>query len=71
MNSLKLVLALVLCASPFAAAQEAPPPAQNDATATAMRLLDHLDAGRYADAEAMLAAPMAAAVPADKLKAVW
>jgi dienelactone hydrolase len=72
MNSLKLALALALGASPFAAAQEAPPPpAPADATATAMRLLDRLDAGRYADAEAMLAAPMAAAVPADKLKAVW
>lgn len=37
----------------------------------ATRLLDHLDAGDYAAAEAMFSADMAKAVPADKLKAVW
>jgi dienelactone hydrolase len=48
-----------------AAAQEADP------AAVAIRLLDHLDAGEYADAEAMFDAGMARAVPADKLEAVW
>ena len=40
-------------------------------TATATRLLDQLDAGRYTEAEAMFSAQMKAAVPAEKLKAVW
>ncbi len=39
--------------------------------ALAKRLLDQLDAGRYTEAEAMFSAQMKAAVPADKLKAVW
>ena len=39
--------------------------------AIATRALDHLDAGEYAQLEAMLGADMAKAVPADKLKAVW
>lgn len=39
--------------------------------ATATRLLDTLDAGDYAAAESMFNEQMAAAVPADKLKAVW
>ena len=42
-----------------------------DGPAIATRLLDHLDAGEYAQAEAMFGADMAKAVPADKLKAVW
>lgn len=37
----------------------------------AMRLLDRLDAGDYAGAEAMFSPEMAAAVPADRLRAVW
>lgn len=37
----------------------------------AARLLDHLQAGRIADAEAMLTPQMAAAVPADKLQGLW
>jgi alpha-beta hydrolase superfamily lysophospholipase len=37
----------------------------------ANRLLDQLDAGKYSDAEAMLSPQMRAAVPAEKLKAVW
>lgn len=40
-------------------------------TTTATHLLDQLDAGRYAEAEAMFSAQMKAAVPAEKLKAVW
>ncbi|WP_368866078.1 alpha/beta hydrolase [Stenotrophomonas maltophilia] len=37
----------------------------------AARLLDHLQAGRIADAEAMLTPQMARAVPAEKLDSVW
>jgi pimeloyl-ACP methyl ester carboxylesterase len=37
----------------------------------AIRLLDHLDAGDYAAAEASFSTAMAAAVPADKLRMVW
>jgi len=37
----------------------------------AMRLLDQMDAKDYATAEASFTPDMAAAVPADKLKAVW
>ena len=39
--------------------------------AIATRLLDHMDAKDYAAAEASFTPEMAAAVPADKLKAVW
>ena len=42
-----------------------------DGKAIATRALDHLDAGEYAQVEAMFSADMAKAVPADKLKAVW
>jgi len=37
----------------------------------ASQLLDHLQAGRMAEAEAMLTAQMASAVPADKLQVLW
>ncbi|MEF9978677.1 MAG: alpha/beta fold hydrolase [Thermomonas sp.] len=42
-----------------------------DGKALATRALDHMDAGEYAQVEAMFGADMAKAVPADKLKAVW
>src|SRR5690606_1772134 len=61
---LGLLLALSFAAT--SAAQDAADPA-----ALARQLLDHLDAGRYDDAEAMFTPDMAAAVPADKLEAVW
>ena len=48
-----------------AIAQDASP------SATATTLLNHLDAGQYAQAESMFGREMAQAVPADKLKAVW
>ena len=48
-----------------------PASAADNAAAIATRMLDQLDAGNYAAAEAMFTAEMAAAVPADKLKAVW
>jgi len=66
--ALLLMLGVGLLLSGRVAAQDAP---RVDGGDVALRLLDHLDAGRYADAEAMFTAEMAAAVPADKLKAVW
>lgn len=67
-SALLLMLGLGLLLSGRVAAQDAP---AVDGPGIATRLLDHLDAGRYADAEAMFGADMAKAVPADKLKAVW
>ena len=58
-----LLVALVLVAQPARAAET---PEQ-----IAIALLDRLDAGDYAAAEARFGPAMAAAVPADKLKAVW
>ena len=62
---LLLALGAGLLASGRAAAQA------TDPAALAARALDHLDAGEYAQVEAMFGADMAQAVPADKLKAVW
>lgn len=62
---LLLALGLGLLLSGRAAAQAADP------VAVATSALDHMDAGDYAQAEALFDAKMAAAVPADKLKAVW
>lgn len=45
--------------------------AADSPAALATRLLDQLDAGQYAAAEATFSPQMKAAVPADKLKAVW
>ncbi|MDQ3038308.1 MAG: DUF3887 domain-containing protein, partial [Pseudomonadota bacterium] len=45
--------------------------ADANSSALALRLLDHMDAGEYSQAEAMFSTEMAQAVPADKLKAVW
>jgi dienelactone hydrolase len=67
-SALLLLLGLGLLLSGRVSAQDA---AGSDSAAVAIRLLDHLDAGEYAQAEAMFSADMAAAVPADKLKAVW
>ena len=67
-SALLLMLGLGLLLSGRVAAQDA---AGVDASAIATRMLDHLDAGEYARAEAMFSPEMAAAVPADKLKAVW
>jgi pimeloyl-ACP methyl ester carboxylesterase len=58
------VAALMLMVSAGAVAADAP-------AALATRLLDHLDAGQYVAAEALFSPQMKAAVPADKLKAVW
>ena len=67
---LVLLLGAGLLLSATSRAQDAPSPAA-DASALAVQLLDHLDAGQYAQGEAMFNAQMAQAVPADKLKAVW
>lgn len=64
---LACLLALAtLFTGPLARAQGEAAPAD-----IALRLLDRLDAGDYAGAEAMFDAQMAAAVPAAKLQAVW
>jgi alpha-beta hydrolase superfamily lysophospholipase len=62
---LSLCAAVAAFAPALAADQAATP------TELATRLLDHLDAGDYAAAEAMFGAEMAKAVPAEKLQAVW
>ena len=62
-------VALALCL-PLAAMAAQPKPVA-DPVARATTLLDHLDAGEFADAEAMFTAQMAQAVPADKLQALW
>lgn len=67
-SALLLMLGLGLLLSGRVVAQDA---AAVDGNAIATQMLDHLDAGEYAQAEAMFSPDMAAAVPADKLKAVW
>ncbi len=61
----RLTFAALLALVPVASALAADP------QAIATRLLDQLDAGQYAAAEAMFSPELKAAVPADKLKAVW
>ncbi|MEO5962124.1 MAG: DUF3887 domain-containing protein, partial [Thermomonas sp.] len=65
-----VLLGTGLLLSNTARAQDAPSP-ETKSSALAIQLLDHLDAGEYAQAEAMFNMQMAQAVPADKLKAVW
>jgi dienelactone hydrolase len=61
-NSMSMLLALAM----------APAFAQSgDPEATAFTLLGHLDAGEYAQAEAMFDDRMAQAVPVEKLQALW
>lgn len=62
---LSLLLASSLALSAGTSAQPADP------AALARQALDRLDAGDYAQVEALFGAQMAAAVPEDKLKAVW
>jgi dienelactone hydrolase len=59
-------LAMTLAFPMLARAQDA-----EAAKATATALLDAMDAGDYAAAEAMFTAQMAAAVPAERLQGVW
>lgn len=65
-TSMLLVVALALPLT--TAAQDNGHP---DAAAIAIRLLDRLDAHDYVAAESTFGAQMAAALPADKLKAAW
>ncbi len=58
------IAGVAIMASAAASAADAP-------AVLAARLLDQLDAGQYAAAEATFSPEMKAAVPADKLKAVW
>ncbi len=67
LKAIPLALALALLVPSAAVAQDPAP----DATAIAVRLLDRLDAHDYAAAEAGFGPKMAAAVPADRLQAVW
>ena len=60
-----LAATLLAIATPFIAH------ANDSAEATAARLLDHLDAKQYTQAEALFTAEMAAAVPAEKLQQIW
>lgn len=66
--ALLLMIGVGLLLSGRVAAQDAP---AVDGAAVASRLFEHLDAGRYTEAEAMFGADLAKAVPADKLKSVW
>lgn len=61
----RVLLALSLALAFTATAQH------HDPAALAAQALDRLDAARYAEVEALFGPQMAAAVPADKLKAVW
>ena len=65
---LSLVLTACLAATAGALAQDAAPPTP---TTIASQVLDHLNAGEYAQVEQLFGAQMAAAVPEDKLKSVW
>ncbi len=61
----RVLLALSLALAFTATAQH------HDPAALATQALDRLDAARYAEVEALSGPQMAAAVPPDKLKAVW
>jgi dienelactone hydrolase len=66
-----LLFAAMLAGTPTLAMAQDAKAAAPDAVAIATGLLDHLDAHDYAAAEAVFGEKMAAAVPADKLQAVW
>lgn len=61
-----LLFGIALLWSGAARAQQA-----HDPAAVATRLLDHMAAGRYGEAEAMFTPEMAQAVPAARLREVW
>ena len=71
MNALKQWLPMLALVATLAFPLAARAQAATDPVAIAVALLDELDARDYAAAEAMLTPQMAAAVPADKLAAVW
>ena len=64
----KALLASALALAAFGAHAQVTP---EQARSTALEVLDKLDAGKYAEVEAMFGPDMAKAVPADKLQAVW
>jgi dienelactone hydrolase len=66
-----MLLAAMLAATPALASAQGAQATAPDALSIANALLDHLDAHDYAAAEAVFGEKMAAAVPADKLQAVW
>jgi dienelactone hydrolase len=66
-----LLLAALMAATPSLAHAQDATAAAPDALSITNALLDHLDAHDYAAAEAAFGERMAAAVPADKLQAVW
>lgn len=66
-NILPTIFAASLLAITTAFAASAATPAETTAT----RLLDHLDAAEYTQAESLFSKEMAAAVPAEKLKQIW
>ena len=72
MNTLKTtrkaLLASALALAAFGVHAQVTP---EQARSTALEVLNKLDAGKYADVEALFSADMAKAVPADKLQAVW
>lgn len=67
----RTLLSAALAASLALAAPAMAQVTGDDASAIATRLLDHLDAGEYAQAEAMFGEKMAEAVPVERLKGVW
>jgi pimeloyl-ACP methyl ester carboxylesterase len=68
---MKTALPSILAATLLALAAAFTATAATPAETTAMRLLDHLDAGEYAQVESMFTKEMATAVPAEKLKQLW
>lgn len=68
---MKTALSSILAATLLALAAAFTATAATPAETTAARLLDHLDAGEYAQVESMFTKEMATAVPAEKLKQLW
>lgn len=66
---LSMVLTACLATTGTGFAQDATP--ATTPASIALQALDQLDAGQYAQVEQLFGAQMAAAVPEDKLKAVW
>ena len=62
---------LIACALAMATLPALAQVAPDTARATATRLLDHLDRGEFAQAEAMFDANMKQAVPTEQLAQVW
>ena len=61
----------IACIAAFAAMNASAQVAPDQARATAVRVLDHLDRGEFAQVEAMFDATMKQAVPAATLEQVW